>query len=312
MGMLLLGPHPSPYHHFPFQFSGASARGFLLPPKGSEQSARELENGEESGCDNLSSDLTEAASEKEKNSPRQKISVTSPPTIAIVVDDVGDTENNLTQWLSINAPLTFAVMPHRPFSSSHAERLWQAGYQIIMHIPTENTKPHSFSGTGQLSLSMDRETVFRTLDADLANIPHVVGINNHQGSAGCDSLQLMTFMCEWARERGFFVVDSNSSRASKVSQAAQSLGMPRRCNEVFIDHDNNPDYIRSAMRNLAEKSRKNGVAIGICHFHRPNTPRIVGEDDPHPTGRGDQFRLRAGCSQLKAGLATCDWCPIRY
>ncbi len=190
---------------------------------------------------------------------------------------MGSTENNLSQWLSIDAPLTFAVMPHQPFSNSEAERLWLAGYRIIMHIPTENEKPHSFSSKGQLEVGMSRETVFRVLDADLATIPHVLGINNHQGSAGCDNLQLMTYMCEWARERGLFVIDSNSSRASKVTQAAQSLGMPRRCNEVFIDHENDPDYIRSAMRNLAAKSRKNGTAIGICHFHRPNTPRIVGE-----------------------------------
>lgn len=87
----------------------------------------------------------------------------------------------------------------------------------------------------------------------------------------------MTFECQWAQERGLFVVDSDSSTSSKVTKAATSLGMPRRLNQLFIDHQNEPDYIRKIMRQLADMARRNGTAIGICHFHRPNTPTVVGE-----------------------------------
>jgi len=34
---------------------------------------------------------------------------------------------------------------------------------------------------------------------------------------------------------------------------------------------------RKAMRELAGLARKNGYAIGICHYHRPNTATVVGE-----------------------------------
>ncbi|MBU4194352.1 MAG: divergent polysaccharide deacetylase family protein [Actinobacteria bacterium] len=87
----------------------------------------------------------------------------------------------------------------------------------------------------------------------------------------------MTYECEWARSKGFYVVDSNSARNSKVAQAAVSLGLGHKRNEVFIDHQNDPDYIRSAMRKLADLATKNGYAIGICHFNRPNTAAVVGE-----------------------------------
>ena len=62
-----------------------------------------------------------------------------------------------------------------------------------------------------------------------------------------------------------------------MTQACLALGLPKRLNEVFIDHQNDPAYIRSAMNQLAGIARKNGTAIGICHWFRPNTPSVVGE-----------------------------------
>ncbi|NPV60914.1 MAG: divergent polysaccharide deacetylase family protein [Actinobacteria bacterium] len=208
---------------------------------------------------------------------KEKTSDPSPPTVAIVVDDTGGDVANLERWLAVDAPVTFAVMPHYQASAQAAERLYAAGYRIMMHIPTENDPPNSFSGTGQLSVGMGRDSVFATLDGDLATVPHATGINNHQGGRGCNDYQLMRYMCEWAKECGFFVVDSNSSARSQVTRASQDLGFPRRSNQVFIDHHNEPDTIREAMRRLARIARQEGTAIGICHFQRPNTPAVVGE-----------------------------------
>lgn len=210
-------------------------------------------------------------------SRKEKASHPQTPTVAIVVDDTGSDVANLERWLAVDAPVTFAVLPHCHASASTAERLYAAGFRIMMHIPTENDPPNSFSGIGQLSVGMSRDAVFATLDDDLATVPHATGINNHQGGRGCNDYRLMSYMCRWAKERGLFVVDSDSSTCSQVTRAAQELGLPRRRNQVFIDHHNEPDAIREAMRRLARIARQEGTAIGICHFHRPNTPSVVGE-----------------------------------
>jgi polysaccharide deacetylase 2 family uncharacterized protein YibQ len=207
----------------------------------------------------------------------EKRSDIAPPSVAIVVDDVGNIESKLAEWTKIDAPLSFSVMPYPPLSVTLADRLYQAGYVIMMHIPTENQPPNSFAGEGELSTNMNRQDVFTTLDSDLSKVPHISGINNHQGGKGCNDLQLMTNECEWAKQHGLFVVDSKSSTNSMVAYAAVRLGMNRKRNQVFIDHQNDPAYIRSAMRQLADIARKDGYAIGICHWHRPNTASTVGE-----------------------------------
>lgn len=208
---------------------------------------------------------------------KAKASKPTEPAVAILVDDAGPTIANMDKWLSVDAPLTFAVIPYCHYTKESAERLYEEGFDIFLHNPTQNESPNSYSGKGQLEVGMSRETVFKTLDENLADIPHVIGINNHQGGAGCNSLELMTFMCEWAKSRKLVVADSSSSSNSQVSNAAVSIGLEKRKNQVFIDYDNNPDYIRKAMRQLADIAKENGTAIGICHFQRPNTPSVVGE-----------------------------------
>ena len=238
------------------------------------------ENVPEKHLDTGSKKVVHHASEARRTTPGERVEKRSdarPPSVAIVVDDVGNVESKLAEWTKIDAPLSFSVMPYPPLSVTLADRLYQAGYVVMMHIPTENQPPDSFAGEGQLSTNMNRQDVFITLDADLSKVPDVSGINNHQGGKGCNDLQLMTFECEWAKEHGFFVVDSKSSTDSMVSNAAVQLGMSRKMNQVFIDHQNDPEYIRSAMRELADIARKDGYAIGICHWHRPNTASTVGE-----------------------------------
>ncbi len=207
----------------------------------------------------------------------ERKSVAKAPAVAIVVDDTGNIASKLERWKTIDAPLTFAVMPYPPLSQQLAEALYNDGYEVIMHIPTDNAPPNSFSGKGQLATGMDRATVFATLDADSQAVPRMSGINNHQGGRGCDQLDLMTYEVEWAKSKGFYVIDSNSSVNSQVTPACLALGLPKRKNQVFIDHQLEPDYIRGAMRELAGIARKNGTAIGICHWHRDNTVEVVSE-----------------------------------
>lgn len=214
---------------------------------------------------------------EEESAESRKTSEPAAPAIAIVIDDVQPGyERNKAIWLGIEAPLTFSMFPYGNCGPL-AEELYQAGFQIMMHVPTENPPPHDDPEPHQLHTGMGREEVMSTLDADLANIPHVSGINNHQGVKGCGDLQLMTWECEWARDHGLFVLDSHVCPESKVCQAAASVGLPRKMNQVFIDHEDDSDYIRSAMRELADIARREGFSIGICHFGPQHTPGTVKE-----------------------------------
>lgn len=257
---------------------------FFGKAKGAKASAGEAVKKDEGKKDDRKSDgkkATAKGSQAKSTAPESnwhyyKASDVRPPTIGIVVDDVGNNKEFMNTWLAIDAPICFAVMPYPPLSEELANTMFDAGQVVMMHIPTDNQPPNSFSGKGQLATGMDKQTVFSTLDADLKAVPHAMGVNNHQGGRGCDQLDLMTYEVQWAKSKGMFVVDSASSNNSKVTTACKALGLPRRCNQVFIDHTNDPAKISAAMRELAGIAKKNGTAIGICHWHRPFTAITVG------------------------------------
>ncbi len=164
-----------------------------------------------------------------------KASDTEPPTIAIVVDDVGSTSDTLDLWLKIDAPLTFAAFPYCADLRWMIERLYDQGYEIMLHMPTENNPPDSYSGYGQLNVGMTREEAFAALDRALASVPHAEGINNHQGGRGCNDLQLMTLMCEWARERGstsWTATPRPTARSRRPRSAWACRGAATRCSST--------------------------------------------------------------------------------
>ncbi|MCL4554203.1 MAG: divergent polysaccharide deacetylase family protein [Actinobacteria bacterium] len=194
-----------------------------------------------------------------------------------VVDDTGSSDERLQDWLAIKSPITFSIMPYYGKTDSDAQALQAAGQQVMLHCPEENDPPNSYSGKGQLTVGMDEATVDATLDADVAQIPGLVGMNNHQGGRAGNDMELQRKVARWCRDHGIFLMDSMASTKPVAYKAAVEAGMAVRKNDVFIDHDNNPDYIRNAMRQLADLARKHGTAIGICHFGRPNTARTVGE-----------------------------------
>ena len=148
----------------------------------------------------------------------------------------------------------------------------------MMHIPTQNAPPNSFSGKGQLEVGMDRAAVFAQLDPDVSGIPLRRRDKQPPGWPGCDDPGLMTSMCEWAQQRASTWSTATARVNSQVTPATLSLGQPKRKNQVFIDHQNDPEYISGGHARTWRSSRaKNGTAIGICHWHRPNTATVVGE-----------------------------------
>jgi|GEM_PF-2524863 len=207
----------------------------------------------------------------------EKTAVASAPTIGIIVDDVGASIESLDQWLAVDAPLTFSILPRLAHSEELAQQLYAAGYRIMLNVPTEGTPPHEWSGEGQISKDMEQATVLRMLDDDLVTVPHSTGMNNHEGQVGCADLQLMMWQCGWAKANNLFVLDSRTARYSMVSTAAEAVGLEKKYNQVFIDEHNDADFIHVAMGQLANIARSNGVAIGICNFSRSNTPAVLAE-----------------------------------
>ena len=73
---------------------------------------------------------------KISDQPERPISVLR-PKIAIMIDDLGNSKKVDNAVLSINAPLTIAILPLLNESRRTAERASSIGKEVLLHLPME-------------------------------------------------------------------------------------------------------------------------------------------------------------------------------
>ena len=216
----------------------------------------------------------------------QKAEPTTVPKVAIVIDDLGYDGKLARKFLKIEGPLSFSVLPHGTFSKSIARRIYNAGQELLLHLPMEPTGyPEVNPGVGALMVEMTDVELVQTLRENLDAFPYVKGVNNHMGSKFCqDERKLRPVMLE-LNTRGLFFLDSRTTSKTKAYTVAQELDVPSAERNVFLDNIQNPRAIRAQLSRLIELARLRGGAIGIAHPHEV-TLEVLRQEIPKMSKKG--------------------------
>lgn len=232
-----------------------------------------------------------ASQAKQKVKPSKQPQKPPPnlPKVAIVIDDVGFVQTHLADFQRIKVPITFSVIPHTTHGRANAELFHLQGQEIMVHLPMETKASQTSYGPGEVSGKMSDEQIVSTLDGDLALVPYIKGLNNHEGTLATTDKRVMTVVVKYAQAHGLFFLDSLTSPHSIVSQVQGELGMPKRVNDVFLDHQDTVEYVKAQMQRLADLAKKKGVAIGIGHIQRNSTAQGILEMIPVLQSQGIEF-----------------------
>lgn len=57
--------------------------------------------------------------------------------MAFVIDDFGYSNEAIIAYSAISRPLTYSVLPYRPYSTEAANRALSVGHQVMLHLPME-------------------------------------------------------------------------------------------------------------------------------------------------------------------------------
>lgn len=204
------------------------------------------------------------------------------PVIAIIIDDLGNQRGVGRRVIQLPGPVACAFMPHTPYAAELAERAHRAGKEVMLHLPMQPNDMRRVAGVGEISLDNQRADLRRILAADLATVPHVVGINNHMGSLITRHPGHMAWLMEELARRGnLFFVDSYTSADSVALAAALDHGVPAVRRHVFLDADRDPAEVARQFARLQRRARQQGFAVGIGHpypvtveFLRAELPRL--------------------------------------
>ncbi len=202
------------------------------------------------------------------------------PRIAIIVDDLGN-KKDIQDFLELNIPLTFSIMPGLPYSSFFANEFKNSSINYILHMPMEpESYPENDPGEIALFTEMDRAEIKFTLEKALASVKGAKGLNNHMGSKFTADSRATGDLMDILAGKGLFYVDSNTSKKSVAYKTAKDYRVPTAVNNVFLDNRDDYNYIAGRMEFLKKTALKRDTTIAICHVTRKHTARAIREYIP--------------------------------
>lgn len=187
--------------------------------------------------------------------------------IFLVIDDSGLALHETQQFLDIPVPMTIAVLPHQKQTKECCKAIWQDNKkEIILHQPMEAYNAQKNPGVGAIMNTTSPSQVRKILDANLKSVRGAVGMNNHMGSRVTENPELIREVLRFCKAHDMFFLDSKTAYNSQVPRIAKEKGMHVEERHVFLDINQDRDYVRRMWGSAVGKAKENGYVIVIGHI----------------------------------------------
>ncbi len=210
---------------------------------------------------------------------------TSPPRIAIIIDDLGYRLDAGQRAIGLPGPIAFAVLPGSPLARALAEQAHDSGKEVLLHLPLQAKPNDTIQEPLGIRLDMSRSEFSETFEEALTSVPHAIGVNSHRGSLLTRHPGHMRWLMEEIQARDdLFFIDSFTTHESIALKVAVETGVDARRRDVFLDPDQNPDTVVREFERMKRLAKKRGSIIAIGHPYAATLtllerelPRLVGE-----------------------------------
>lgn len=194
--------------------------------------------------------------------------------MAIVLDDWGMSTALMQSTIDLKRPITLAILPHLKHSREIAESAKAHGLGVMLHMPMQPKNLRQPKERHTITTASTDEEIRELLGQALASIPHVQGINNHQGSAATSDARVMKSVISYLKLRKLFFVDSNVISTTVGWKSARDAGLPYAKRDVFIDNEARVEAIKDQLKKAEDKALANGSVVVIGHDKRATIEAI--------------------------------------
>ena len=135
---------------------------------------------------------------------------------------------------------------------------------------------------------MNEAEIRDIIGRDLLALPYIKGVSNHMGSMAMEDLKTMGVIFGELKKKRLYFLDSLVSPRSVCSALANKMRIGYARRDVFLDNEQEPEYIRNQINKLKLKAKIYGQAIGIGH-DRKVTLEVLKETMPALQKEGYRF-----------------------
>ena len=227
-----------------------------------------------------------------KTTPTPSTKPTPLPTIgkiALIIDDSGYSAKDCFYLSAIKAPVTVSILPQLAHSTKTAQCATDQGKEVMLHLPLE---PHVFReeypNNYFIKTTMSSTQITKRLKDAIQSLPHLAGINNHEGSKATEDSRVMYIIFKELAKQNLFFVDSRVTSQSVCKPLAQKLNLPFASRDVLLDNSNKRADIEKQFSELAQKAKLHGTAVAIGHA-RTTSWEVMTEQIRALTQQGYEF-----------------------
>lgn len=186
------------------------------------------------------------------------------PVMAIVIDDLGEDLAGTDRAMMLPKEVALSFLPYPETTPFLAEAAAKRGHLILAHVPMQ---PLSGSTHAPMMLNpnMTADEITRRLNWNLARVPGIAGINNHEGSRFTAAAPALTPVMAQLKSRGLFFFDSRTGPGSAAERVAADMGVMSAGRDIFLDDVPGEAEVAAQLKALVREAKRTGVAIAIGH-----------------------------------------------
>ncbi len=187
------------------------------------------------------------------------------PKVAFIIDDLGYETEVAKKIMELEFPVALSILPFLRYSEFIAEEGKKNNQEIMLHLPMESSNSSANPGPGAIKSYMSEEEVRQAVRDCILNFPYIIGVNNHMGSKITEDREIMEIILEEIREYNLFFIDSITTKDSIAYEVAQEMEIKSAVRSVFLDNENDMEYIKGQMLEVQETALREGEVIAIGH-----------------------------------------------
>ncbi|ENV8235194.1 divergent polysaccharide deacetylase family protein [Campylobacter jejuni] len=193
--------------------------------------------------------------------------ISKKPKLAIIIDDMANA-SQVRGLKALNLKLNPSFFPPDKNHSETPKLALKFDFYMV-HLPLaaiNYNKPE----LDTLSPNDSKKRIFKKIKQIKKDFKDLRYINNHTGSLFTSNEEAMRKLYEALKNQNIFFVDSKTIGNSKANKIAKELSMPYIQRDVFLDNEDDVNYVKKQLESAVKLAQKKGFVIAIGH-PRKNT-----------------------------------------